>query len=266
MQSHRNDVLSGSVDYDVVSANYDRSRKASKADAGVLLDLLSPLMGSRILEIGCGTANYLAQLESLAGHVTGLDLSEGMLKTAQSKVRNADLIRADAVLIPFHNSVFDAVYCVQVLHHIRDKSAFASETLRILKPGGRLVIQSCSHEQLSTFCFYHYFPRGLKVDRLRMPDIGVISDLLSAAGFDDITIQPCAIDDAVKDAPEDYLDKRNRDGDSTFHFLTTTEIEDGCKRIRRDIQSGKANRVAEELRERAEEIGGQVSFVRAVKR
>ncbi|MFC1735258.1 hypothetical protein ACFL1X_04020 [Candidatus Hydrogenedentota bacterium] len=59
-----------------------------------------------------------------------------------------------------------------------------------------------------------------------MPDIGAISDLLSAAGFDDITVHRCTIDGVVKDAPEDYFDKRNRDGDSTSLFLTTTEIEE----------------------------------------
>lgn len=265
MQNHENHPFFHSVDYDHASTNYDLSRKAPETGVRWLVRLLNPLTNAIVLDVGCGTANYLFQLKGLPIHGVGLDLSAGMLTQARSKDPNAMLIQANATFMPFLGEAFDAVYCVQAFHHISDRGAFLSEASRLLRNGGRFVIESCSHEQLSTFSCYHYFPRGLDIDRLRIPDLDEILNLLSTAGFRDVAAHSCPIDDAVRDAPEDYLDERNRDGNSTFPFLETEEIEEGCKRIRQDMQSGKTAVIVSQLRRKAEQIGGQISFVRAVK-
>jgi hypothetical protein len=95
--------------------------------------------------------------------------------------------------------------------------------------------------------------------------VNEISELLSGAGFHDITIHICLLEDGFRDAPEDYLENRVRDGSSTFAFLTAEEIEEGCERIRRDMRSGNAARIEADCRRQAERIGGRVSFVRGVK-
>jgi SAM-dependent methyltransferase len=188
-----------------------------------------------------------------------------MLAQAKMKNSKALLILGNALFMPFGEETFDAAYCIQVLHHIADKSRFTSEVYRILQRGGRCVIQSCSHEQLSTFWFYHYFPRGLERDRMRIPDFREISDLLAQAGFMNISVHPCPFEGVFRETPELYLDKRYRDGTSTFSLLTTKEIEAGCERMTQDIQSGRAAEVIAAFDRKAEHIGGRVSFIRSIK-
>jgi len=253
------------VDYDRISTSYDFGRQAGKSESRLLAKLLGPLANSCVLDAGCGTANYLLKLKDLSRLRVGLDLSEGMLGQARSKNVSALFVRGHAVYMPFSDLSFDAAYCIQVLHHIQEKSTFMSEVYRILRPGGRFVIQSCSHEQLTTFCCYHYFKRALEVDRMRIPDLDEISGLLSDTGFTDISIHGCSVDDAFEDAPDSYLDKRVRDGVSTFGLLAEEDIQEGCESIKRDVQSGVVSYVVEERRRKLDEIGSQASFIRAVK-
>ncbi len=247
-----------------MSKNYDVSRRAGERTVAQLLELLAPVSDAHVLDTGCGTGNFLVELSGLAGRLVGLDSSAGMLEQASRKKIAADLVRADALSMPFADSVFDAAYCIQVLHHIPDKTRFFSEVRRVLKRRGRFVIQTCSHEQLATFWEFHYFPRGLEIDRARFPDLSEISDLLLQAGFAAITTHACPFEDIFKFSPEIYLDKRHRDGQSEFSLLTPEEIEEGCQRIRDDIHAGRTQDVVAAYDEKAREIG-RVTFMRSIK-
>ena len=252
------------MDYDSVSKNYDVSRRAGARTVEQLAELLAPLAGADVLDIGCGTGNFLVELSNVGGQVVGLDSSAGMLQEAKSKGAGADLIQGDAVLMPFCEEVFDAAYCIQVLHHIRDKAKFMSQVYRVLKKRGKFVIQTCSHEQLATFWEFHYFPRGLEIDRARCPDVPEITNLLGEAGFRDVSVHACPFEDVFRFAPDIYLDKRYRDGQSEFSLLTPEEIEEGCERIREDMQAGRTEGVVAAYDEKAERIG-RVSFIRGRK-
>lgn len=264
MVSNPKEAMSGHLDYDRVSRNYDYSRRAGKETAELLVKLLRPFTNAFVLDIGCGTGNFLVELANLPAHLVGLDISAGMLKEAEVKTSKAGLVRGDAVFMPFEDEAFDAVYCIWALHHISDKRRFMSEVYRILKNKGRFIIQSCSHKQLETFWFYHYFPGGLEVDKKRIPDFREIQDLLVGAGFKGISIHPCRYEAVFKETPELYLDKRYRDGGSTFSLLTTEEIEEGCNRIRHDIESGRTREIVAAFDHRAQ-VMGRVSFLRAAK-
>lgn len=101
---------------------------------------------AKSLEIGCGTGFFTLNLK-LAGvldeaHVT--DISPGMVAVAQ---RNAAALgftiegrQADAERLPYDDDTFDLVVGHAVLHHIPDVQLAFREMLRVLKPGGRLVI------------------------------------------------------------------------------------------------------------------------------
>ncbi len=256
---------SKSVYYNSVSDNYDFSRRAGPRSSRVLIDMLSPIDNLRVLDIGCGTGNFLAKLYQVSCKLVGLDISAGMLAKARAKVTDAVLVEGDASLMPFSSKSFDAAYCIQVFHHISDKTKFLQEVYRILRSNGQFVIQTCSHEQLATFVVYHYFPRGFEFERKRFPRIEEISALLTEVGFCNIEVCPCPFDGLSTESPEAYLDKRYRDGLSTFSYLSSEDIEQGCDRIRQDLASGKAIKVVETLRETIERISGQVTFIRSVK-
>jgi ubiquinone/menaquinone biosynthesis C-methylase UbiE len=231
-----------------------------------LVELLNPITDSVVLDVGCGTGNFLLELNSLSQKLVGLDLSTGMLAQAKSKSR-AMLIRGNALFMPFYEKVFDAAYCIQVLHHILDKSRFINEVYRVLKREGRFVIQSCSHDQLKTFWQYHYFPTALEIDKKRIPDFREIADMLAQAGFKNISIHTCPFEVVFRNRkePELFLDKRYRDGWSVFSLLSSQEIEEGCEKIKDDVRSGRAAKVVATFHQKAEQIGGHVSFIRSIK-
>lgn len=95
---------------------------------------------TRILDLGCGTGFFLAELEEKHPGSIGLDISHEMLRVSEEYVPGARLVTADAEKLPFHPSVFDVVFCKGSLHHTRDHVGFLSNCREVLRDGGRLIM------------------------------------------------------------------------------------------------------------------------------
>ena len=104
--------------------------------------------GARVLDVGAGRgANLLPASKQVGrgGHVTGVDLADGMVRETSAEVRrrglrNVDVHRMDAEHLGFTNASFDRVLCGFVLYFLpRIHHAF-TEFARVLKPGGALAI------------------------------------------------------------------------------------------------------------------------------
>ena len=98
----------------------------------------------RVLDAGCGPG-FFSVLLSRAGHeVTGIDGSEGMLAHARENAALfgvcPELIRGDFGELPFADGTFDLVVSRNVTHIIREHLRVYGEWLRVLKPGGVLLI------------------------------------------------------------------------------------------------------------------------------
>lgn len=101
--------------------------------------------GSTIVEIGCGTGEDAARLAQAfpKSKVIGLDLSAAMIAEATRRygeLPNLEFMQSSADKLPFENDTIDAVRVDRVLIHVPDPEAAIADMLRILKPGGRLVI------------------------------------------------------------------------------------------------------------------------------
>jgi ubiquinone/menaquinone biosynthesis C-methylase UbiE len=109
--------------------------------------LLLPLMPdppARILDLGCGTGS-LAVLLAEAGHeVSGLDLSDRMIDVARTKSAAAgvdvDLCQGDAADPPYPPASADVVLSRHVLWALPDRDDVLARWVRLLGPGGRLVL------------------------------------------------------------------------------------------------------------------------------
>lgn len=93
-----------------------------------------------MLEAGGGTGRVSAPLSPLVEQLVIADLSRPMLQQAQTK-GNILPVQAYVERLPFPNEYFTRVLAVDALHHFCDQQTAIGELLRVLKPGGRMVIE-----------------------------------------------------------------------------------------------------------------------------
>ena len=95
--------------------------------------------GSRLLDVGGGTGRVAAALRGQLGSVFIADVSPGMLRQARAK--DLDAACALSERLPFPAGSFDCVLMVDALHHVLDQRASALEMWRVVRPGGRVIVQ-----------------------------------------------------------------------------------------------------------------------------
>ena len=93
-----------------------------------------------LLDAGGGTGRIAQTLRGQAGMIVVADLSLKMLEQAHSK-DGLKLACSHNERLPFPGNSFDRVIMVDTLHHVFDQQQTANELWRVLKPGGRLVIE-----------------------------------------------------------------------------------------------------------------------------
>ncbi len=92
----------------------------------------------RGLDVGCAGGGNTAVLRDLGWSVTGLEYSRAGAEIARS--RGLDVVRGDGTRLPFPDATFDLVMATDVWEHIEDDRSVASETARVLRPGGRVLV------------------------------------------------------------------------------------------------------------------------------
>lgn len=101
--------------------------------------LMLPTEG-RLLEVGGGTGRIAALLAPLVGQLVISDLSAPMLDRARSKAICCP-VQALAERLPFPDGSYDRVLVVDALHHFENQGQALAELVRVVKPGGRLVVE-----------------------------------------------------------------------------------------------------------------------------
>jgi ubiquinone/menaquinone biosynthesis C-methylase UbiE len=114
----------------------------------------------RILDAGCGAGRFAVSIAGRAGHVTGVDISEGMVRRAGKiaghfGITNATFSVADIRALPFADDTFDLVFCANVLCFMKDADIAVSELVRVLHPEGQLILLNPS-ESLNPWSMQKY--------------------------------------------------------------------------------------------------------------
>jgi SAM-dependent methyltransferase len=158
-----------------------------------LMDRLMGMMPDRqgeVLDVACGlgaTSRHLAR-QFGAENVTGINISPKQLEVCRETSPGSRFLEMDATRLDFADATFDHIVCVEAAFHFEPRRLFLEEALRVLKPGGSLVLSDILHDLW-----------GEKLNPLLHPknhlaDPGAYSRLLTEVGFtgvrtEDVTIE-----------------------------------------------------------------------------
>lgn len=128
-------------DFDKIARTYDRLNRLMTLglDRRWRKRALRGIQGN-VLDVACGTGDMAVSLVERGYTVTGVDISEEMLAIARQKAPMVTFMIADAEHLPFPDASFDAVTCAFGVRNFVHLEQGLSEMLRVLKPGGRMVI------------------------------------------------------------------------------------------------------------------------------
>lgn len=110
----------------------------------LLLDMVRPIRGEHVLDVGCGTGIFTLDLLEAGARVTGLELSLPMLRRAGQKAagRAFHMVRGDMRRLPFADGTFDKTVSVTAIEFLDDACAAVAELFRVTRRGGAVVVAS----------------------------------------------------------------------------------------------------------------------------
>lgn len=129
----------------LIAPYYDRIFCRPSADE--LIRHVEPEANHRMLDVGGGTGRVARCFVGTVGHICVLDPSPGMLLEGQRK--GICSTQGEAETLPYAAGAFDRIIMVDAFHHLRDQSRAAEELMRVLAPGGRLVVEEPDIAHLS---------------------------------------------------------------------------------------------------------------------
>ena len=227
------------MDYDPLAADYAEHRRAQPEILAALSRGLSAQSG--VLEVGCGTGNYLLGVWRTTGaSCWGVDPSAEMLAVARG--RGLRVTAATAERLPFDDCAFDLVFSVDVIHHVRARPAAVREAFRVLRPGGGICVGTEDEEMIRTRLHAHYFPETVDVELARYPTVAELREWLAAAGFEAVEEERTETVVTVRDS------RAHRAGAfSSMHLISREARRAGLERLDADVARGPIEWPARQL-------------------
>jgi ubiquinone/menaquinone biosynthesis C-methylase UbiE len=156
------------TNYEELAEGYDK-RYRDREYPGVARTLLTQLAGveGAVVEVGCGTAKWVALLREHDFSAFGLDRSPAMLAVARARVAE-HVARGCATQLPLRSSSCAALLAINAAHHFPSQAAFVHEAARVLSPGGLLLVISLEPQRGDDrWAVYDYWPETRAHDLAR---------------------------------------------------------------------------------------------------
>lgn len=172
------------IDHDQAAARHARFRSVHPKVLEELVLAGRAAPDYRVLEVGCGTGNYIQALQSALGaRCVGVDPSEAMLEYARLGNYKVTYKLGSAESLPADPDWFDLVFSVDLVHHLRDQLRSLCEAYRVLRPGGLVSVATDSEAIIKKRLLARYFPETTDMDLARYPGMARLRIEMKAAGF-----------------------------------------------------------------------------------
>jgi SAM-dependent methyltransferase len=221
------------IDYNQIAADYARHRRVHPEVLGRLTAGLRPT--DTVLEVGCGTGNYLVAIHEAVGCVCqGIDPSQEMLAQAAARSGEVHLSLGTAEDLDVQPSSFDLVFSVDVIHHVGDRARFFRQAAKALRPGGRVCTVTDSewvirHRQPLAV----YFPETVAVDLARYPRLPELRADMGAAGFVEVSEETVEFAYKLND-----LGPFRARAFSCLRLIPEGAFRRGIEQMERDVRAG----------------------------
>ena len=153
---------------------------------------------SKILEVGCGSSPIIARYPG----AVGIDINKDKIKFMRGKCSHISFMRASGDHIPFGDSTFDRVLCLEVVEHVYNPVALFQEINRVLVPAGRLILATPNYGTFTWLMveklYGLFLPGGYVLDHynafnktgiIRMAEYnGFALDEIKTVGFSDLVM------------------------------------------------------------------------------
>lgn len=175
------------TDYAALAQRYAAHRQP---DSEVLARLTSVLTRqSRVLEVGCGTGNYISAIQETVGcSCVGADPSAEMLAQLRARGNVVGVVQTRAEELDGCDGPFELIYSVDVMHHLSDRLAAFQAAFRALGAGGRFCAATDSEWTIRhREPMAEYFPETVEIELSRYPSAATMAAELARAGFESLS-------------------------------------------------------------------------------
>jgi ubiquinone/menaquinone biosynthesis C-methylase UbiE len=269
--------------YSNISNNYDSNRRAYSMDIIIGNILLLQKTNLKILDVGCGTGNFLFELHKLLSQhkacqliveYYGIEPNKEMLEIAKNKfpILHTHLGYGED-LSKYKTSYFDVLICNQTLHHIIDGDSnkydrlnrCLQEMARVVKRDGLIIIDDYTKEQIMSIWFSHLIPETANKMMKKAISLDLLIQSFKKTNMDDIRV---IVDKTTilynkelyykKDGP---LYKQWRDTDSSWSLVTKPQLNKVISNVGNMIKRGIMEEYIKKKDKIREKLGQTTFFI-----
>jgi ubiquinone/menaquinone biosynthesis C-methylase UbiE len=236
--------------HDTANRRAYSGREADSSWREAVLRLVDP-SAADVVDVGCGGGTYLRAWHDLGARtVTGVDSSEPILAEARAShghLAGVSFRGGDATATGLPDTSADVVFERALIHHVADLAPAAAEAARVLRPGGVLLIQDRTPDDVAQpgsgthprGLLFDVFPRLLAVENGRRRTASTVASELTRAGFAEVTTTELWEIRRRYASREDYLAEiAARTGRSILHELDEAELDRLVEALRERLPAG----------------------------
>lgn len=227
------------------------TRDADPAWAAAMRSLVDPA-GRLVADVGCGGGIYSLAWHALgATAVTGVDFSAQMVATARERAAGVPglvFVQGEAAATGLQARSQEIVFARALIHHLQDLRACFAEARRILAPGGVLIVQDRTPDDVDQpgspthfrGWFFDRFPRLRAVEAGRRPTQEAVAAAMHAAGMADLRQRTLWETRRIYAGFDELAaDLAARTGRSLLHELDDAELQALVGHLRERLPAGQ---------------------------